>query len=151
MSLPIRAATTPWQRLGPEPPGSGTVRSRPITANTMNPRLPIAAPPSSIPAISRARMMPDLPARSFFSLSWPSRSVAVVGKIAGNVRNSPPIPETTCDKSSLAHHLHYHYVSAEEVWHVLGAEMFRIGVLQISGLRDLVDNCCIVILLFNHD
>ncbi len=61
-------------------------------AKTKSPLLPIAAPAASILAASLPRCVPRNPSFSFFCFSCFSISVALAGKIAGNAKNSPPMP-----------------------------------------------------------
>ncbi len=68
------------------------IHNQTTTANAARPTLPIAAPAASTPAAVRPLILPCSPACSFSCRSCFSRRVAVAGKMAGNAKNSPPIP-----------------------------------------------------------
>ncbi len=68
------------------------IHNQTTTANAARPTLPMAAPAASTPAAVRPLILPCSPARSFSCRSCFSSRVAVAGKMAGNAKNSPPIP-----------------------------------------------------------
>jgi hypothetical protein len=61
-------------------------------AKTNSPMPPIAEPAASMLAASLPRCVPCSPSFSFFCFSCFSISVALAGNIAGNAKNSPPMP-----------------------------------------------------------